>query len=294
MRVLANKRWWAACAIVASASLLIGCGGDDDSGGSSGGTDAGAGTGGSGSGGTGSGGTGSGGTGGGGTGSGGTGTGGGTTGLNANYTAYPVNPTGTAFDRTLAVNVINGAATVTGLGSYTLAYPAAGSTGGCSVSGGSGADALTQCAETAAGGLLALCRAGQTTETDAVLVRDTAQTLDLNALIGAVPTAGMTFRALQCNGSLNAFDRITVRADGGLDFVIDPPGQTPETGSLTNAEVAAAFSASGLPIDGDTIGLKSYTASVGGATVRYLLAFGAPGTGSPDSDLAPVVFVQGP
>lgn len=218
--------------------------------------------------------------------------------LNASFVGWPYNLIGQPFDRTLDITVTNGSAALGGLGTYTLAAPVAGAPGGCTVTGGGGTAALTQCAAQAEASLLVLCTAGTRTEADAVLVRSDAQTrvanLSLADLRAAVGSAGMRFEALRCDGTLNANDRMTLAADGSLSFVVDEPGTPVDSGTLSASALESAFSAAGLSIDGDRIGIRAWRHTANGVTTHYLVAFGAPGASSIDADMSPVLFVQRP
>lgn len=216
------------------------------------------------------------------------------TSFEGSFAVRPSNRADEAFDRVVELSFAGGNGAYSDRQTttqYSLGYPQ-GVNGGCSISGGSGETALSQCVERASGQLLGVCQPDQAASESfaAVLVRTgSAATLEATTLAElrtASGASGVSFTAVGCGGQALA-SQFTVNANGsatvveeGLSFTLPP------------ADVDAAFSASGLTqAQHSQSGLQAYKQTAGGITRYYLVEYGAPLPDAPFSDYRPALFV---
>lgn len=196
--------------------------------------------------------------------------------VSGTFRGYPDNVAADTFDRTLDVTASNGNAPVTDGGAtttYRLRYDS--STARCSVSGGSGASELSQCAAVAGGRVLALCAPSATAA--ALVLQSTSglTALTFAELKAVTGPNGIVFDAIGCDGKAIEGEAIRFDRDGQIT------SQASGAEQLSPAQAEAAFSATGQTFAGDVqLGLRAFRHSAGGVQSYLLLRFGKPLAGS--------------
>lgn len=212
--------------------------------------------------------------------------------FDGSYTLRAPNGGGEAFDRTIAASFVDGEGSVGGIATE---FDYSSTTDVCFYSG----DAIQHCEPFARGQVLALCTSSGAREIAAVGIRNANERVNLSdATLTELRTAatarpgntGLRFQAVNCDGSLESSDTVTVLGDGQL---IQNSG--PNQGTITALQAVELFSGgitAGTGAGQTRIGSRGYKYIVGSTTTFFVVNYGAPTSSNSTVDLPPKLFVS--